>query len=316
MKTHRIIADKLIQAQRRQSCIFAADNNEGKALRRRVRAGELSSPYHGMFVDAQYWNALNEAERVRHIARCLATRYPSWVFAGPTAAAICNLDHQWSIHRSGLYVASSVRSGDKTDSVSRIFMTEIPVAEAQGLRVTSVSRTLVDCALLLPFSKAFPIFDSAFRNGVSEQSVRDACAGLRRDVSAVRRLLAHVDPRSENGGESLARAVMIEAGFQSPQLQRVFVDPRDSSHWYRVDFAWCFPGGYMVVGEYDGMAKYVDPAMTDRRTIQTVVSEQAERERDLYAWGVSRIVRFTYDDVARRQPLIDKLVSVEIPRSG
>ncbi|MBT1162838.1 CTP synthase [Bifidobacterium sp. SO1] len=316
MKTHRIIADKLMQAQRRQSCIFAANDTEGKALRRRVHAGELSSPYHGMFADARYWNALNETERVRHIARCLATRYPSWVFAGPTAAAICNLDHQWSIHRSGLYVASSISSGGTAGGVRRIFMTEIPIAEAQGLCVTSVARTLVDCALLLPFSKALPVFDSAFGNGASERDVRDVCAGLRRDTSAVSRLLSHVDPRSENGGESLARAVMIEARFQTPQLQRVFVDPRNSLHWYRVDFTWCFPGGYTVVGEYDGVGKYVDPAMTDRRSIQAVVSEQAERERDLYAWGVRHIVRFTYDDVVRRQPLIDKLASVGIPRTG
>ncbi|MBT1170731.1 CTP synthase [Bifidobacterium sp. SO4] len=316
MKTHRIITDKLAQARQRGSCVFAANEAEGQALRRRVRAGELANPYHGVFVDAQYWNTLNGTEQACHLARCLAERYPSWVFAGPTAAALYGFDHQWSIHRSGLYLASSVRSRSSSNGVHHIFMPSIPLCETQGVKVTSVSRTLVDCALILPFANALPIFDSAFRRGsCAADGLRSLCAELHRDTSAADRVLQYVDPLSENGGESLARAVMIEEDFPVPQLQRVFANPRNSREWYRVDFAWQFPGGYTVVAEYDGMAKYSDPAMTGRRSIQAVVNQQNDRERKLYEWGVNRIVRLSYDDVVQRWPLVDKLTGAGLPRN-
>ncbi|PWG62549.1 type IV toxin-antitoxin system AbiEi family antitoxin domain-containing protein [Bifidobacterium callitrichidarum] len=317
MKTHHIIADKLAQAQQRGSCVFAANIAEGKALRRRVRAGELVSPYRGIFVRADYWDSLNDAERAQHLARCLAARYPSWVFAGPTAAALYGFDHQWSIHRAGLYLASTDTSRPGANGIRHIFMSEIPLARVQGVQVTSVDRTLVDCALILPFASALPIFDSAFRRGVcAVGGLRSLCAGLRRDTSAINRLLEYVDPLSENGGESSARAVMIEEGFPVPQLQRVFEAPGNPGEWYRVDFAWSFPGGYTIVAEYDGMVKYTDPAMTGHRSIQAVVNQQGEREHKLYEWGVSRIVRLSYDDVMRRQPLIDKLCAAGLPRNA
>lgn len=124
-----------------------------------------------------------------------------------------------------------------------------------------------------------------------------------------------MDPLSENGGESLARAVMVEEGFPVPQLQRVFTNPENPREWYRVDFAWQFPGGYAVVAEYDGTAKYSDPVMTSRRSIQAVVNQQNDRERKLYEWGVNRIVRLSYDDVVQRWPLVDKLTGAGLPRN-
>lgn len=316
MRTHHIIAEKLLQAQQRRSCLFASNEAESKALRRRTAAGELISPHRGMFIDAQYWNTLNGSEKALHIARGLSGRHPSWTFAGPTAAAVHGFEHQWSIHRSGLYIASQTSSGRSPGGVNRIYMTSIPVANVRGMQVTSQARTLVDCGLTLPFINALPIFDSAFRNGTSEDDVLLICTQLRRDVEPIRRLLAHADPASENGGESLARAVMLEERFALPRLQHVFVNPKNPGQWYRVDFVWFFPGGYTVVAEYDGTAKYVDPSMTDRQTIQAVVSRQGERERNLYSWGVSHIFRFTYDDVIRRQPLTDKLIKAQIPRAG
>ena len=315
MKTHHTITDKLAQAQQQRSCAFAANDAEGKALRRRTRGGELVSPHRGLFIDAQYWKTLNGVDKMKHIVRCLSQRHPSWVFAGPTAVAIHGFAHQWSIH-SAVYIASSVNAGHGAKGVHRIFMTDLPAVEIQGIPVTSVARTLVDCGLMLPFASALPIFDSAFRNGHEASAVRDICSALHRDTASVEHLLTHANPLSENGGESLARAVMIEMGFAVPQLQHVFANPQNTGEWYRVDFAWLFPGGYTVVAEYDGVAKYVDPAMTGRKTIQTVVHQQSERERRLYAWGVSRIVRFTFDDVVRRQPLADKLAGVGIPRVG
>ncbi|MFC5221022.1 hypothetical protein [Bifidobacterium leontopitheci] len=100
-----------------------------------------------------------------------------------------------------------------------------------------------------------------------------------------------------------------------PLLQYVFVNPDNPREWYRSDFVWIFPGGYTVVLEFDGMAKYVDPTMTDGRTIRAVVSSQSERERVIYACGADRIVRATFEEALQRKPLVDKLVGAGLPRN-
>jgi len=47
-----------------------------------------------------------------------------------------------------------------------------------------------------------------------------------------------------------------------------------------------------------------------------VVQMEREREEALRRAGVSLIVRFTYDDVIERVPLVNKLLRAGIPRSS
>ena len=56
--------------------------------------------------------------------------------------------------------------------------------------------------------------------------------------------------------------------------------------------------------------------MTGRRSVQTVVQMERERGEALRRAGVSLIVRFTYDDVIERVPLVNKLLRAGIPRSS
>ena len=47
-----------------------------------------------------------------------------------------------------------------------------------------------------------------------------------------------------------------------------------------------------------------------------MVQMEREREEALRRAGVSLIVRFTYDDVIERVPLVNKLLRVGIPRTS
>ncbi|KAE8126969.1 hypothetical protein DDE84_09930 [Bifidobacterium tibiigranuli] len=134
------------------------------------------------------------------------------------------------------------------------------------------------------------------------------------DCAAIELLLTYVDPRSENGGESMLRGATIEEGFVPPDLQRVFVNPRNGAERCRVDFSWTLPDGRIVVVEYDGMAKYVDPSMTGRRTIKAIVNQQNRREQVLMAAGVSIIIRFDYDDLFNREKIVSLLTDAQVPR--
>ncbi|KFI47947.1 CTP synthase [Bifidobacterium biavatii] len=297
------------------------------ALLRRKHAGLIVSPYRGMYADLSYWQSLNPTEQTLHIARTIAIGHPSLVFAGPTAAAIHGFEHQWSIHHSGLYVADTVHgfAHGARDAACRtprgglhgIYMAAVPETAVGGLRVTDAARTMVDCGLVLPFVNALPIVNSALaQSAVTLDEIRSVSAGLRRDCTPIDRLLRYANPRCDNGGESLAYATIVEEGFIEPVVQHVFANPHDPEEWYRVDFAWFLPGGRVMVAEYDGMAKYVDPAMTDRKSVATVVNEQSVRERRLLNWAVHEIARLTFDDVVRRLPMINKLRAMGIPRYG
>lgn len=185
------------------------------------------------------------------------------------------------------------------------------------VRVTSPARTLVDCALLYPFEHVLSMFDSALRRGlVTREEIVAVCDGLRVDCGPVFRLLHYADARSENGGESFCRAVSIEEGFVPPQLQHTFYSRVTGKEAGRVDFIWHTEDGRIIVLEFDGMQKYIDPEMTSNRDVRQVVRDERQREQDLKEAGVSVVIRTNYNEVVQRAPFVMKLIRAGVPRAG
>ena len=285
------------------------------ALCRRVRAGEVTRPYHGLYAAAGYWENLTPPEQSLHMARTLTQLHREWVFAGIIAAAAYGFEHQWLLHNGSLTVAAQDHGQyHPTTKLRTLHMSkpdhELPLI--QGVRVTDKARTAVDCGLLLEFRFALPIMDSALAQGVTIEEIQSVCANLHRDCSNVFRLLHYATPASENGGESLARATLLEFGFQNPNVQVPFIDPHNS-RTYRADFVWFLPDRRIIVGEFDGQQKYVDPAMTGGESVADVVLDERERQEGLKRAGVSTIFRFTYRDVMDRRPLLRKASAAGVP---
>ena len=185
------------------------------------------------------------------------------------------------------------------------------------VRVTSPARTLVDCALLYPFEHVLSMFDSALRRGlVTREEIVAVCDGLRVDCGPVFRLLHYADARSENGGESFCRAVSIEEGFVPPQLQHTFYSRVTGKEAGRGDFIWHTEDGRIIVLEFDGMQKYIDPEMTSNRDVRQVVRDERRREQDLKEAGVSVVIRTNYIEVVQRAPFVMKLMQAGVPRAG
>lgn len=90
----------------------------------------------------------------------------------------------------------------------------------------------------------------------------------REDMNHARTTAEYADRRSESGGESYARARMIANGYEIPDLQVWFIDPLDGQPM-QADFVWSQPSGKVIVGEFDGFAKYKDPSMTRGQTCGT-----------------------------------------------
>lgn len=315
MKAYPQIDTLLNQAENARRCAHSSDPLIQKGLYRRYRAGDLARPYPGLFTRAEYWHQLNEPEQSLHMARALRDLHPNWVFSGITAAAAHGFDHPRILHRQGLTITLPCHGSYRPHEKLNIIYSPCPREKAviaNGIAVTNPSRTLLDCGRTIDFVHSLPIFDDAASNGIEEKQILQECARTTLDCSRIFKLLRYTDARSENGGESFARAVMIENGFSVPQLQVPFTDPLTGKQ-FRVDFLWRTADGRIIVGELDGTAKYVDPQMTDRKSIQETVQAEREREQALFRAGVTEIVRFTFDDAVRQKPLIAKLRRAGVP---
>lgn len=317
-----------------------------RALLRQAQNGSMIRLSCNVYALRTHWETLDPAQQYRHLAITMSMRYPKRVFAGLTAAALYGLEISWDLlHRKEIQIASN-KQGFRRNALVGIYMHSIPeqrldletlapipshheqcglypatrifcekAKSCTSLRVTSPARTIVDCGLQYSFHEMLPIVDSALRGGVvTADEILAQCDMLPYDCRPILKLLDYANPLSENGGESLLRAVLIEYGLVPPELQRVFVDPLDPANVARTDCLWETEDGRIVVLEYDGMRKFVDPEMTGRRDIAAVVSAQIERDGLLKRAGVDAVVHATYDDILQPKRLITELLGLGVPK--
>lgn len=178
------------------------------------------------------------------------------------------------------------------------------VVSYRGVLMTSVPRTVIDLARMLPFAEGVAVADSALHAGLTSKSELAAVIvdcprwpGLQR----AREVTAFSDARSESVLESLSRAVFHQAGLPPPDLQ-VWVGD-DGEVIGRVDFLW---RRHNTIGEADGAFKYQTPARA--RT-------QLERDARLRAAGYE-VVHFTWPQITRAPAQVVDEIRVAFRRSA
>ena len=127
------------------------------------------------------------------------------------------------------------------------------------------------------------------------------------------RVARYANGGAENGGESKARAAMIEDGWDVPDLQVEIDDPMRPGSPFRVDFAWLdLPRP--VVGELDGVEKYAGREQAgDAKHALDVMVRERQRESRLSLAGFT-VMRFTMADVNTPERLYRKMELAGIPR--
>ena len=323
------ISQLLDDAEHRAVCLDTADKNLRRALDRRVRAGTLSSPLPGLYARRQRWlYELTPTQRALYVLRTLHELHPGWRFCGTSAAVLQGLSVS---HRllDTIHLAVPPGSGIGASSpYRRHVVPDEETVEADGIPVTPLLRTTFDCMRWLDFREGLAVADSALRvGGVSREELVAYVERMRggyHGVAQARMTAVHADGRSENGGESIARAAMWELGFAMPDLQVEVPSPFSGSGLYRVDFRWFLPDGTEIYGEHDGDEKYLNPEMNGGSPLRAMKGER-RRESGLTVSHAS-VMRFSPADVAdtayfdwllrfygvpkEREPLI------EIPAAG
>ncbi len=298
-------------------CAISSCERTRKILRRHVERGEVVRPARGMYARAAYWSGLSKPEKMLHVMRTAQSIHPDWVFCHESAAVAFGLPV--SYERLGAIHVATTRSNRNANSktVRWHVVAEDESVIVQGLRVTSLQRTVFDCMRMADFGQALAVADFALRLGGGRASafvshVRRIGGNLEGAAHAMR-TMHYADARSESGGESIARAAMIQHGFALPELQVALPRPLDRRRSYRVDFLWTRLDGSRVIGEFDGMQKYEDAALRGGRTPMRVLADEQHREAQLTLYGMP-IMRFSSKDVANTGRFVKLLDQYGIPR--
>ena len=154
-----------------------------------------------------------------------------------------------------------------------------------GIRLTSVARTVVDLARMCSFREGVVAADSALHAGkttVPEINAVISDCSRWPGVQRARDVVAFSDHRPESALESIGRVVFHEYGLPAPELQ-VWVGG-DLGTVGRADYLWPRHG---TVAEADGAVKYANPG----RAIA-----QLDRDVRLRDAGFE-VVHFTWQEV-------------------
>ena len=316
----QLIDQLLTQAEQEGRCLIPPSTAIRKALLRPIGSA-IVSPMPGLFARKTRWEELNQAQRHVEIVRALAIQHPEWTFCSYSAACLLGLEVSWR-HLNVVHVCSETKPSARPGARIQRHRTEPAGAIDQGgISITPPIQTVTDCLLQTGFADGMPIADSAISKlGLTREQLMETVekrAGARngRAVRTALTTLQYADALAESGGESVARAVMIETGFAPDRLQYELTDPFDSTESMRTDFAWERQARELTLGELDGFVKYTDQAMlAGRTTAETLVAER-QREAHLSLYG-HPLIRFTMNEVHSAGVLAKKLQTAGVRQTA
>ena len=240
--------------EQQMSCVCARTAAEAKQIERRVAAGSLEVVMPGLCARPEYWSELKFRQRYLHRVRALAQKHPDWTFCSYTAAVVYGLSVSYA-NLTHIHIAVMPTPGSKIVRHRYVRRTK---ASQMDIAVTDIDQTIADCLVDASFVEGLIIADSVLHEQLMSKqhliATIDKLGLNRRGVVTARRVAQCADGLSESGGESKARALMIERGWQVPELQVELFDPVEPGKPYRVDYLWRVGDG-LIIGEFDGFIK-------------------------------------------------------------
>lgn len=283
-----------------------------EALRPEIRRGALNRKRRGAYVGPwqevpEYWDR-RRAELRELCAAIVATSSCTIAFSHATAADLLGLEAP-PVERPEVVQRSRPCAGMAPDVVRhyRPDLTEADIVLVDGLPVTTIARTAVDCALACSPPHALAIVDAALRRlgGVSrferEESMerqelvrallREQLEGRGpvRHARRAREILTFADGFAEKGGESWLRWLVLVQGLPVPELQLPIPTSRATFYPDQMWSAAARRSPKPLIAEYDGAGKY-------RQNPSDAVIDQTDRESAIKDVTDADFLRFTKRD--------------------
>lgn len=242
--------------------------------------------------------------RVEAVARQLEGEH--W-FCGPSAAVLWGLP-LWRLPRQVHVVQRNVPGrGAGTDLVRhRVALAPDDLVTVRGLPVTTLLRTVLDCARALPAREGLVVVDAAVRRGLDPDELRYRASSTRgRGVVRARAVLDSADGGAESPGESVTRYALLRHGLPAPRTQ-VPVSTRLGR--FRADMGW---DEWRLLVEFDGFVKYAELAGGDPAR---VLFEEKRRQEAMEEEGW-RVLRVTRADLREEEQVATRVRRL-LPRDG
>lgn len=334
MRCNHVVLEKL-KAAAQLGCLYVPETEaERLAVRRKLKKGEVVEPYPGLYALRSTHDGASPRARAFMLIKALAKLNPDWVFCSFSAAVVHGIQvpnaHIAAVHTGVKPGSNRKRSGKSVCRSSEALAAERkadvpPVEVVQGIRVTTIEQTVLECLCQAGFRDGLVIADSALHCGLTSKNLLERqfleWGGGRRGIRRARITLAHASPDSESGGESIVRAIIIELGFEVPQLQVTVPDPMEPNNPKRVDMAWRLKNGTLVILEVDGKIKYYRAMDGHEKTVREMASafsKERLRESHLNMTG-AMVLRCSVEDAldtVRFQTMLEKAGIPKVKRSG
>ncbi|MGO1316074.1 MAG: hypothetical protein ACTMIR_03435 [Cellulomonadaceae bacterium] len=254
-------------------------------LAARIHSGELRKVRRGTYVAIDPAQPEYEQRRTHAFAHAIAVAQQSGgavVFSHTTAAMFNGLPLP-GLPTATHVIQRSTRGGTNAPDTVR-HTAALPadqITEHRGLLITTLERTVVDCARALSPLAGLIIADAALHVGAD----RELCMAIlktmtgRRGVIRAREILRYADDGAESPGETRMRFQILRAGFPVPETQ---IQIRTSIGDFWADLGW---REWRLLAEYDGKAKY-----TAQGTATEAVLDERRRERAIEQldWTMAR----------------------------
>jgi len=302
-KKHDPIA---IRTSLRSRASLVAAGWTDKQIRAAVRTRDIRRVHHGWYILQSLWDGLFWEQQ--HLAHVMAVvddaRAPGPIAAGESAAVVYGLP---LYHHRPARVHVICNADERVASTADVMrhygpLEDFEIAEVNGIRCTSLARTVVDVARTCDLETAVACADAALRQvAVNDDDpfdyCEDAAEDLRREMRAVidrmprsrgirvaRWVVEFADGRAQSIGESVTRLRFVQLGFRVPRVQ-VRIDGPNGA-FYVVDL----DAEYWWV-EFDGSSKYLDPQLRSGLSAGEVVVAEKKREDWIRAVSGRMVVR-------------------------
>lgn len=306
-----------MQALSGDGMVVPLDKAEYELLRRKAERGVLTKLHRNLFVFNEAWDRQNPHKRIRRLAEVLNTqKYPKEkVYCVTTAAVLWGFDVPFRLITGPQLDLVGDPRGNRPNSMRRYFAIKSPRLVTDGrITYTDAVQTLCDCAHLLSFQDSLAIIESAMRTGALQGRQRELRERMQSD-SKFAYVYSHASPTTESVGESIAKATILELGFQTPLQQMTFLPthPSDTGGPYRVDFLWGNAGQW-IAGEFDGVGKYYEGGDNVHSQVSRTVAKERERDANLHKRGITRVLHFDYHMVLDTRRFERILTEGGVPR--
>ena len=271
-----------------------------KAIARLVADGVLRKVRYGAYVDATSWAACDDVGRYGLVVRAAYKQAHAEVVASHLSALGEWDVPVWDLPLDEVHLTRVDQKAGRREAGVRQHVGALREGDAvdlNGLRVTSATRTALDCLTILDVEHGITTVNDLLHRKLTTPSELAACrefmeqwpSSLTQDL-----VLRLADGRCGGSvGEGRTLHLLWRQGLPKPEPQ--YAIPDGNGGFYYVDFAWPELGVFL---EFDGRIKYQE-LLKDGESATDAVLREKKREEAICRITGWRCIRIVWADLYR-----------------